>query len=154
MIYSTASLVASASICTKGATENTTVEVKKGDTLTDVVLQAGRHERTIATATVKGFTVGDVKVARGETTIWDGIPVYRHDVEGDAHFGTVDEILEVRGIVVEIPAEEEGGKPTVETLRVANIKSITAAPAEVTDQSGSDLKTDPDNGGEESLGGE
>lgn len=131
MIYSTASLVASASVCTKG----TSVAVKKGDTVTNVTLNTRNGDRKIASATVKGFMADTLHVARGETTIWDGVPVYHHDVEGDAHFGTVDERLEITGIVIEIPAAEEGGKATVETIKVADIKAITVTPA-VTDQTG------------------
>lgn len=127
MNYSTAALVPSAAICTKTATGSNTVTVKAGDTLTDVVLQAGRRERTIASATVKGFIGGNKVVKRGETTIWDGVPSYMRDEDGDAHFGTIDETVEIRAIVVEIPAEEEGAAPTVETIKVANIKSLSAS---------------------------
>ncbi|MCM1295053.1 MAG: hypothetical protein NC311_05880 [Muribaculaceae bacterium] len=147
MTYSTAALVPSASICTKGDPENTTVTVKAGDTLTGLVLQHGRREKTIETATVKGFIGGNRIVARGETTVWDGIPTYRHDPEGDAHFGTIDELIEIRAIVIEIPAETEGGKPEVTTVRVADIKAINATPA-VTDQTGTEPGPDAEDAGD------
>lgn len=136
MAYCTAALVASASI--RVLATDTVVEVKKGDTLTNVTL-AGRPDEVIASATVKGFIAGDRRVARGENTIYDGIPTRLHDEEGDEHFGYVDEVLEIRSIVVEIAPAEKDGDPTTKIIKVADVKALTVTPV-VTDQTGTDDK--------------
>lgn len=140
MAYCTAALVAAASV--RVLATDTVVEVKKGDTLTNVTL-VGRPDEVIASATVKGFIAGDRRVPHGENTIYDGIPTRLHDEEGDEHFGYVDEVLEIRGIVVEIAGEGEGVAPTTRLIKVADIKELTSTPA-VTNQTGNDKgESDP-----------
>lgn len=129
MIYSTGTPVVSAVITTVGAngTEPTTAEVKKGDSLTDLVLSAGRHEKTIATATVKGFFVAPAVIRHGECTTYDGIPTHLYDPDGDSHFGLAEERLRIDRILVSIPGETEDAPETTTVIRVADIKSMTVA---------------------------
>lgn len=126
-IYSTAAPVVSASITTKGKTEDTVNVVGKGDTIADLVLEAEypcRPDVEIKEATVLGFFLGDLQVPRGVTRVYDGVPTYYQDPDGNGNRGLVDETMCVKAMLIEIPAEEEGGKPTTMKVVIDRIKAI------------------------------
>lgn len=141
-IYSTAAPVVSASITTKGKTEDTVNVVGKGDTIADLVLEAEypcRPDVEIKEATVLGFFLGDLQVPRGVTRVYDGVPTYYQDPDGNGNRGLVDETMCVKAMLIEIPAEEEGGKPTTMKVVIDRIKAIgEVTPA--SDDTGSDDK--------------
>lgn len=131
MVYSTATPVVSAVITTVGKDGGTptTATVNAGDSLTNLVLDNGRKETTIASATVKGFIAKPLTTKHGECTSYDGIPTHNYDAEGDSHFGVIEERMAIDRILIEIPAETEGGKSTLTTIRVSTIKSMTVTAA-------------------------
>ena len=126
-IYSTAAPVVSASITTKGKTEDTVNVVGKGDTIADLVLEAEypcRPDVEIKEATVLGFFLGDLQVPRGVTRVYDGVPTYYQDPDGNGNRGLVDETMCVKAMLIEIPAEEEGGKPITMKVVIDRIKAL------------------------------
>lgn len=131
-IYSTAAPVVSASITTKGKTEDTVNVVGKGDTIADLVLEAEYPccpDVEIKEATVLGFFLGDLQVPRGVTRVYDGVPTYYQDPDGNGNRGLVDETMCVKAMLIEIPAEEKGGKPTMKVVidRIKAIGEVTPA---------------------------
>lgn len=149
-IYSTAAPVVSASITTKGKTEDTVNVVAKGDTISDMVLEAEYPylpDIKIAEATVLGFFLGDLQIARGVTRVYDGVPTYYQDPDGNGNRGLVDETMCVKAMLLEIPADEEGGKPTTMKVVIDRIKEIgEVTPATTEDSEGGDKKPGGDIG--------
>ena len=109
--------------------DTATLNVKEGDTLTNVKVAAGNYgsaeERVIPSCTVLGFTMKPIEVARGNVRTYDGVPMYIADPNGGQYRGFVQEVVEVRDIVVVIAPPDEGEEDP-ETLRIAvgNIVSI------------------------------
>ena len=116
-------LVVSASI-TVGT--NDAVAVAKGDTLTGVVLvNSNGIEETIESGEVVGFTMRPANIVRGDNLIFDGIPTYKRDVDGDAHWNLVEEVAEVRDIVLKITeGEDDDATTTTRVVPVDRIKEI------------------------------
>ena len=130
------------------AEETATLDVKEGDTLTNVKVAAGNYgsteERVIESCTVVGFTMKPIDVARGNTRTYDGVPMYMADPNGGQYRGFVQEVVEVRDIIVSVaPVDGEESEEEPETLRIAagNIISVGEEP-----NNGDNGDEEPDNG--------
>jgi len=133
-IYSTAAPVVSASITTKGVdgAEDVVTVVAKGDTLSNLVLAPEYlccPDIEIASATVIGFKLGALNVPRGVTRVYDNLPTYYQDPDGNGNRGLVEETMCVKSMLIEIPAAEEGAAPTRQMVNIERIKSIGGAAA-------------------------
>lgn len=148
--YSTAAIVVSAVITTDPTTPGgkpTVNPVNVGDTLTNLVLaRPCGQDRTIASAKVLGFKVASREIRRPSAEIIDNVPTMLYDEDGH-HFGTAEETLCVKEILIEVaPAEgtaktasaqsdptagEYPAKNPVETLviQVRDIKSVSVTAA-------------------------
>lgn len=135
-IFTVGTPIVSASLATtKESGEVVTNVIAKGDTLTGVVLAAPKRrcrpgccvpaeDITIETCTVVGFTVHARRVYRGATTIIDGVASYMNNPDGACSHGTMESTAEIKDMVVEIPAEEEGAIPVHHIINIARIKDI------------------------------
>ena len=128
----------SANIILNVESENpTSVTIADGDTLGSIVVAAGNYgsteERTFENVTVLGFTMKPIDVKRGATRIYDGVPMYLGDPNGNSYRGFVQEVVEVRDVVIEVPGEE-GEDPTSLRINVGAILNIEVANAEETDE--------------------
>lgn len=128
-VYSIGVPIVGAQIKFKKNDTTTIVQVKKGDTLTDIVLDRYPAEVTIASADVVGFTLKSARMPRGASRVYDGIPTYLPDNRGDHHFGLVEEVSEIDKILLEIPGETEDDPSTKEMLSLSEIKSFTGGTA-------------------------
>ena len=142
-----APIVSASLVTTKDTGEVVTKTVAKGDTLSGVVLAAPpvrchpgcpipAEDITIDSCTVVGFTIRSLRVPRGATTVYDGVPSYLRDPDGACFHGTLEETAEIKDIIVEIPAEEEGAAPVHRTIDIALIKDIGGGAAGTTEDEG------------------
>lgn len=144
-VYSTAAPVVSAVITTKGDPENIVNTVNKGDTVTGLVLEpeypmgcpcAGHPDIEIETATVLGFQLGALNVPRGVTRVYDGVPTYMQDPDGNGNRDLVEETMCVKAMIIEIPAKDEGGRATTKKVMIERIKTIGGVEAGSTEDVG------------------
>lgn len=138
--FSTGVPVVSAVITTPAADGDPTVtELENGTTLTNLVLaRTCGEDRTIASATVKGFVLKTGYPIPNDSRIYDGVPVRSNDLEG-SHFGLAEEVTMIDKVLIEIPGKTKDDDPTCELVPVGRIKSMTVtAPAADDKGSGGD----------------
>ena len=85
-----------------------TTEVKNGDTLKNVVYYNGPYadeKETIESAEVLGFTAKTLDIPRGSTRVYDGIPTYNFDPDGNPYWGMIEETQAPEAIVVKVPVQ-------------------------------------------------
>lgn len=124
MIYSKGKFMKISAELTLGrlGDEPTKVTVADGDELTDLVVAAGNYgsteEKTYATAKVLGFTAKPIDVRRGAIRSYDGVPMRIYDPNGGQYRGFVQEVVEVRDLII----ENEDGESV--RINVENILSV------------------------------
>ena len=112
-------------------------EISTGDKLSDLEIytKAYRDTETIDEAEIVGFIPRPYKALRGQTRMYDGVAMSQYDPDGGAKFGTIQEVLEIRDIIVKVTStpeteedeeEEEEAEPVTITriIGVDTIKSI------------------------------
>ena len=99
--------------------------VAVGDTLRDVVVALSAdptNEVVFEAATVMGFTAHDLRVPRGNSSIFDGVQTYGRDSGVVCQNHVLRKMDEVKEIVVEVSGNMDA--PVFRFLKVAMIKSI------------------------------
>lgn len=117
--------VVGAKITIFGVGSNTVHEIVPGSTLTTLVVNEDGADVSIASATVIGFRLGTLQVDRGAVRIYDGIPTYLYDTDGDGHHGLAEEIFSVEGMLIKIPDDGEGTLKMVDVTAVKSIATVT-----------------------------
>ena len=102
--------------------------VRQGQLVRDLVICAGNYgsteEKTIDLCVVEGFTMKPIEVNRGATRIFDGVPMRMADPNGGQYRGFVQEVVQVRDMVVTPVVEEGEDEPASIRVNVDNIKSM------------------------------
>jgi len=110
------------------------VVITNGDTLKNLLIAKGNYGSTedleIPECTVIGFTMKPADVKRGATRIYDGVPVRMFDVNGGQYRGFVQEVVDVRDMIIAVPSEDGDDK----LLRVNMDNVFTFELAENTDE--------------------
>ena len=121
MAYSVGSPIVAANI----VTGDTATAVAVGDSIT-VTEQRGASEREV-TGKVLAIELGN-KPFYGKRAheIYDGVPVSEYNNPVATMIQNAADAMEVNALLVEVPAEEEGGTATHTRVNVGRIKSITA----------------------------
>ena len=102
--------------------------VRQGQLVRDLVICAGNYgsteEKTIDLCVVEGFTMKPIEVSRGATRSFDGVPMRMADPNGGQYRGFVQEVVQVRDMVVTPVVEEGEDEPASIRVNVDNIKSM------------------------------
>lgn len=105
--------------------EKTEVYVETGDLVSNLVVAAGNYgtteEMIIPSGNIVGFVPKPIDVRRGATRSYDGVPMRMRDANGGQYRGFVQEVLEVRDLIVHAPTNE--GEDLIR-VNVDNIVSI------------------------------
>lgn len=144
MVYSIGTPIVSTVVRTIQGDEVVTKQIAAEDVLTDLVLDNYPDDITIASATVKGFTLKSLQRPINHHAIFDGVPAYLREDGFDPtnhHFGIIEETAEIDEVLFEIAANEETGRPATTTkIPLHRIKAFTG---------GTDVET---SGGSEDAG--
>ena len=120
--------------------ETEAIEIAEGATLSDLVVAAGNYgsaeEVTIDKCVVKGFTMQDRDVKRGAVRSYDGVPMYKADPNAGQYRGFLQEVYEVRDLVVEVTNEEDGKSSELVVAADKIVSVLVGEKIDVVDEAG------------------
>ena len=102
------------------------MRVYQGQLIRDLTICPGNYgnpeKQVIDACIVEGFTAKPIDVKRGATRSYDGVPMRMADPNGGQYRGFVQEVVEVRDMIVK-PVAEEGAEEEPASIRV-NVENI------------------------------